>query len=228
MTRQFYLILTVFLALTACSNQTADKSQTDKISADNSSTATTSVDSLPDETKNKNIKLATDATFPCQLSNPDTSVFNIILNNSNSTIKQIGNQRALEREYGELPFEKYCTQDKKQTLTLFIHPGGSINEFSEFEVTYYSPTDSAQTLATNSFVTNSGIKLGLSKEKVIIILGNCFKTVRTDKTKEIIKYHVDDLTQSNFLQRYRYPSYYAEYEFQNDKLARLRFGFEYP
>lgn len=164
----------------------------------------------------------------CQLSNPDTSVFDIILYDRESSIRQVGEKFAPIEEGMDMPYENFCTEDKKQTLTLFFHYGGFKNSFAEFQVKTYSPSDSAALLKTTSFVTNSGIKLGISKIKVVSILGNCFKTIQNDKSKEIIKYIINDFEHSSFLKRFNMPIYYAEYEFESDKLIRFRFGFEYP
>ncbi|MEI6695673.1 MAG: hypothetical protein WCO13_06370 [Bacteroidota bacterium] len=172
--------------------------------------------------------LKINSTYPCQLSSPDTSVFGIKLNDSQSKIKQIGDQFELRNDNEDLPYEKFCSLDKQQTLTLFFHPGGSKNEFSEFQVSYYSKKDAAAVVKTAVFKTEKGIELGLSIQKLIAVLGNCFKTVKTNKNTEIIKYQIDDYKHSDFLKRYNMPVYYAEYEFKNDKLIRFRFGFEYP
>lgn len=182
----------------------------------------------PTTVTSQKITLTADSTYPCQLTKPDTSVYDIILNDRQSSIKQVGEKFAPIEDNVDMPHENFCTQDRMQTLTLFFHYGGARNEFSEFQIKQYSHSDSATVLKATSFKTNSDIKLGLSKANVISILGDCFKTISSNKTKEIIKYHIDDYEHSSFLQRYNYPSYYAEYEFQNDKLVRFRFGFEYP
>ena len=164
----------------------------------------------------------------CQLANPDTSVFGIILLDKKSSIKQVGIMTTTHESENDLPHLNFCTQDKKQTLTLFFHPGGVANEFAEFQVKNYSATDSAKTLMTNSFTTGKEVKLGMSKEKVVAIFGKCYNATNTNNNLELIKYHIDDLNNSKFLERFNYPSYYAEYEFKADKLVRFRFGFEYP
>ena len=164
----------------------------------------------------------------CLLTNPDTSVYNIILHDKESSMRQVGENFAAIDGNMDMPYENFCSQDKKQTLSLFFHYGGVRNSFSEFQVRQYSPSDSAVTLKTNSFVTNSGIKLGISKDKVVSILGSCFKTINNEKTKETIKYRINDFEHSIFLKRFNMPIYYAVYEFRSDKLVRFRFGFENP
>lgn len=180
------------------------------------------------QTATETLKLTTDSTYPCQLANPDTSLFDIILLDPKSSIKQVGEKYVLIDDHKDMMRKHFCSQDQQQTLTLFFHYGGSPNEVTEFQVKQYSPSDSATTLKTNNFVTNSGIKLGLSRQQIISILGNCFKTIRKDKHFEIIKYRIDNFDNSDFLTRFNYPVYYADYEFQDNKLVRFRFGFEYP
>lgn len=172
--------------------------------------------------------MTSDSIHKCQFNKPDTSVFNIILLDSQSAVRQVGESYVLIDDHKDMLRKHFCSQDKTQTLTLFFHYGGGKNEVAEFQVKQYELSDSATTLKTNSFLTNSGIKLGISRQQVTSILGNCFKTVSKNAITETIKYQIDDFNHSAFLSRYNYPSYYAEYEFKENKLVRFRFGFEYP
>ncbi|HRZ43160.1 MAG TPA: hypothetical protein P5228_10710 [Bacteroidales bacterium] len=221
--RQWFILLC--LTLVSCyQSQTSKDKEPHDITKHLDSVVTT-----PSQTIiSQKITLTVDSTYPCQLSNPDTSVYDIILNDRQSSIRQVGDKFSPIEDDIDLPHEDFCTQDREQTLTLFFHYGGVRNEFSEFQVKKYSNSDSAIKLSATIFQTNNGITLGLSKSEVISILGDCFKKVSNSKTKEIIKYRIDDFEHSTFLQRFNYPSYYAEYEFRNDKLVRYRFGFEYP
>jgi uncharacterized protein YecT (DUF1311 family) len=164
----------------------------------------------------------------CQLANPDTSVFGINLLDRNSSMKQVGLMSITHEAANDLPHLSFCTKEKTQTLTLFIHPGGVVNEVAEFQVKNYSESDSALSLETNSFITSNGIVLGMSKSKVTSIFGHCYKTSTTKSNREVIKYHINGFNNSEFLKRFEYPVYYAEYEFEAKKLVRLRFGVEYP
>ena len=221
-----YNIIFLLVLLSASCNQS--QSTVDRKSSDTVNHIKSFTDTTTKKLKDGKIVLIIDSTFPCQLANPDTSVFDIILDDRKSSIKQVGEKFNPIEDNVDMPHENFCSKDKKQTLTLFFHYGGAKNEFSEFQVKKYSTSDSATTLAANTFVTNSRIALGISKEKVVSIFGNCFKTIKNEKAIEIIRYHIDDYGNSCFLKRYNYPSYYAEYEFLNDKLIRFRFGFEYP
>lgn len=67
----------------------------------------------------------------------------------------------------------------------------------------------------------------MSKDSVISIVGSCYITDDFDGNL-VLKYVNEDYDHSKFLQRWRYPKYYAWYKFKEDKLIRFRFGFEYP
>jgi len=78
-----------------------------------------------------------------------------------------------------------------------------------------------------SFKTGKNISLGLSREKVVSILGDGFQ----EKSKEnliILKYVIDNFNSSPFLKFYNMPIYYGEYQFKNNMLTKFSFGFEYP
>lgn len=173
-------------------------------------------------------KTTIDSTYPCQLANPDTSVYGVILRDKESALKQLGEKFETIEDNIDMPHMTYYSQDKSQTLTVFFHYGDYRNEFSEFQVKRISTNDTAEILPTNKFVTNSGIMLGLPKVEIISIFGECFKTINKNINTEIIKYRIDDFPNSEFLHRFNMPSYYSEYEFRDDKLVRFRFGFEYP
>ena len=77
------------------------------------------------------------------------------------------------------------------------------------------------------FITESNIKLGISRDQLFKIKGNNYTTEKTN-SKEIIKYRITEENTSGFLLRYNYPSYYAFYEFMDGTLKKMSFGFEYP
>lgn len=172
--------------------------------------------------------LGIDSTYPCQLSKPDTSIFDIILNEPNSSIKKIGKQNHLKETDNDFPCVRFSNQDKTESLTLFLFYGSGENEFSEFEVKKWYPLDSATETTSDQFISGYGIRLGMTKKDVISILGNCFKASTSVTGTEILEYHLDNFNESDFLQRFNMPSYHAKYEFSKGKLIHFRFGFEYP
>jgi hypothetical protein len=69
------------------------------------------------------------------------------------------------------------------------------------------------------------IQLGMTRKEVESILGkpNIYSNNK-------IRYRIVDLDLSNsaFLKRYNYPSYYIEAQFFQEKLVKYKFGFDYP
>jgi len=168
-----------------------------------------------------------DTTVPCQLTKPDTSVFGIHLLNGNSSIKVIGEKYELIEDNIDMPHIRFNSNNNKQVLTLYFHYGGAKNKFSEFQIANNIAKRKNKALKTSEFVTNNKIKLGLTQTQLIKILGECFKSEKSND-KEVFKYRIDDFKNSHFLRVYNYPVYYADYEFTKGRLTRFRFGFEYP
>lgn len=122
-------------------------------------------------------------------------------------------------------------RDKTQLAKFDMHGGDVEYSISEFEVKYAVNSQDKSNFVLDTaeeFVTDNGIKLGLSKQSVIDILGNEFKREKDEgKSFEILKYFLDG-DDSVFLQRFKMPIYYGTYVFDKDKLIKFSFGFEYP
>lgn len=102
-----------------------------------------------------------------------------------------------------------------------------INEFSEFQVRYYnSVNQDLKITQKNIFESENKIKLGITVGDLRSIKGEPYKI--TTKQTTCFYYKIDDYENSEFLNRYNYPSYYANYEFKNGYLIEFSFGFEYP
>ncbi len=168
-----------------------------------------------------------DTTYPCQLINPDTSIYGICLSDQLSSKKMLGKRIDWIEGGGDMPRNYFISNDKKQLLTLYFHYGGGINEYMEFEVSNNMTRIDTTILPTTEFITEKNIKIGISKESVIAKLGECYKIEKL-LGHEIIRYNLDDFHNSEYLQRHNMPIYYAEYEFENNILIRFRFGFRYP
>jgi hypothetical protein len=78
-----------------------------------------------------------------------------------------------------------------------------------------------------NFRTDSNIKLGMSKENVLKIKGNKFKTSLLPTGEKVITYIIDN-PNSKILSSNNMPVYLAEFYFKNDKLYRYWFGFPNP
>lgn len=215
MMKAFKLALCAVVLLTGCT-------QTQSPNA-----GTTSTEAAKDSAQPPVV--ASNTTQPCQLANPDTSVFGILLEDSASVAKQVGKVLVLKDLDEALPAQyTVFSEDEKQKLTLIFHPGNITNRFSEFMVGPVPAGEQRPTVKTKIFVTNSGIQLGLSKAQVIAILGACYQASAPDRDTDILRYHIDDFANSAFLKRYNMPIYYAEYTFEKDVLTAFKFGFENP
>jgi hypothetical protein len=113
-----------------------------------------------------------------------------------------------------------------QYLKMRQFPGSFKNSFGLFEVGKLDlkSKQDLKKLPFESFVTESGIRLGISKEELIQIKGKKFQLVNRNEAETLI-YTLDDHT-SVFLNKYNMPSYTAKYSFLNEKLVAFSFGFD--
>ena len=163
----------------------------------------------------------------CDFLEPDTSLYGITLRNSISADKVIGTANKID-ESDQYHF--YSTMDN-ETLTLTQHPGDGKNQISIFSVAFSDKAEHEyKQLNIETFYTEKGIKLDLTKEQVIGKLGNCYAVV--DSTKDCIElyYRIENPKDSRtkILETNNMPVYYATYTFCQNKLRYYEFGFEYP
>jgi len=163
----------------------------------------------------------------CKFLDPDTSLCGIILRNSTSADKVLGTDNKTDDQE---KYHFYSNLDN-ETLTVTQHPGDGKNQISIFSVAFSDKADHGyKQLKIETFQTEKGIKLGLTKEEVIGKLGNCYTVV--DSTKDCIElyYRIESPNDSRarFLETNNMPIYYATYTFCKSKLRYYEFGFEYP
>jgi hypothetical protein len=163
----------------------------------------------------------------CDFLNPDTSLCGIILRDSESATMVIGTENKTDdhQQY------HFYSNFERETLTLTQHPGDGKNQISIFSVSYSDKASHGyKQLNIDTFKTEKGIKLGMSKQQVIAILGNCYETI--DSTEDFVSlYYRIEMpkdSKSKLLQTNNMPIYYATYGFSNDKLEGYEFGFENP
>ena len=158
---------------------------------------------------------------------PDTIIGKISLINSQNVDSYLGNDVMSTLNDDGLPNSSVISKDMKQRLTFYFHPGSKIKEFSEFHVSYNDGAKKNDITAEDAeFISESGIKLGMSLDDFLIIKGEPDKLEKNKTT--IYYYKIDEFENSDFLKRYNMPIYYAEYEFEQDYLIAFKFGFEYP
>ncbi len=158
---------------------------------------------------------------------PDTCIGMISLYQSNKIEKYLGKDPMSRILDDYFPSLNVLSSDKTQKLTVIFHPGSVVNEFSEFSISYNTDNE-VETYITsdNEFITESGIKLGISIDELKGIKGIPASTIEDETV--LISYKIVGIENSEFLRRYNMPEYYARYKFENGKLIEFQFGFEYP
>lgn len=163
----------------------------------------------------------------CVLANPDTSISGIKLRNPESTRAVIGTKDQAD----SLEHYHYFSIDGRETLTLTQHLGDKNHQISILKVEYSTKkANEYRQLKIDTFKTEKGIKLGMTKQQVIDRLGTCYAAL--DSTKEYIELYYTLQTpndsKTKILTTNNMPVYYASYKLWNDKLKKFEFGFERP
>lgn len=125
------------------------------------------------------------------------------------------------------PWYAFASRDGRQISRLRRHARRVIHSYLEFEVRR-GRDPRAVTLAADSFVTGKGVRLGMTRTQVIALFGLCFAARRKGKT-ETVRYEVEEDgagQTSPVLKAANMPQYFAEYEFEDGRLIRFRFGHE--
>ncbi len=124
-----------------------------------------------------------------------------------------------------LPYVEFTDKYKKIKLKLVTFPGSGYNDIYQFSVEYISNTDKLNTISYDDFITESQIKLGITKLELIKIKGDNYSI-----ENNIIKYIISQESDKGkkFLKKYNMPYYYAHYTFEKDTLIKMDFGFIYP
>ena len=211
------IIFTLLYCLTSCS------------SSDNKPVAVDNRISPPEPDKNlrekyeeqQKVKIPT-----CVFDNPDTSLSNIKLRDVESATTVL----KVKRLNGDTTYN-FCTQDKRQILSVTVHPGDYYSQVSIFQVKYSDSKNLKTTsLSIDNFSTEKNIKLGLTKKEVVSMLGHCYSASDSTNKGISISYRLENPQDSRtkLLERQNMPIYYAIYIFRNDKLVEFEFGFEYP
>ena len=155
---------------------------------------------------------------------PDISVNNIKLSDTTSVVLGYSDLKynVIEGKE-ELLYVIFTNENKTEILKLYLFYGAKRNEFYQAEISPYDKKTISNPTKYKNFSTESGIKLGISKKDLIKIKGNNFV-----ETNHILRYEISDYEKSHFLGKYNLPIYFAEYTFDQDKLSKIYFGFEYP
>lgn len=169
------------------------------------------------------------AIAECQLEQPDLGVAGMRLLDPNSARSVVGAQARLYDGEEDLPHARFVNNDGAQELSLFAQFDADIDQYSEAEVK--EATSSALVLdgvAVAEFVTERGVRLGMTTDEVVSLIGACVKAREASGVFEIVQYEILSREMSPKMRAFGFQVYFAEYEFQNGQLIRFRFGFENP
>ncbi|WP_341900783.1 hypothetical protein [Fluviicola taffensis] len=150
----------------------------------------------------------------CVFSSPDHTLSGIELRNAASTEQVLGKDTKLTGDSTHL----FYSGNRKQMLALTVFAGDYLNQVSVFRV-YYAPNGNQPypKMKTSDFVTEKGIRLGISRKELTGKLGSCYIVKDSTANTVTLKYLiVQDLV------------YFATYQFRNDQLEAMAFGYEYP
>lgn len=159
----------------------------------------------------------------------DIAISGALLNHPPSAEKPWNITIQLDDPDSDHPKAYVCNQDKTERLALVFYEGDTANIISEFKVErvttrYVDCVVPEQPFP--GFVTAKGIRLGMQKRELVEILGQGYSEYQQpDET--VISYRIDH-KDSDFLLRQNAPAYYGQYHFQENRLVRFAFGFEFP
>jgi len=182
------------------------------------------------------LALPSEAEAACKQIKAESDVIGIRIGDAQSAVRVIGEAGFPTAEQDKnkagadtsLPYVRFATRDGREELKLYEHYGDEVNSYNEIEVTpARASVSAAKRLPVANFTTERGIKLGITEQALTRILGSCLKRRRGNAGETTIQYAIDDPGHA-LLERAKMPSYYAHYVFRRGKLARFKFGFEYP
>ncbi len=163
------------------------------------------------------------SSIKCQLINSkelierryyDSSVNKIYLRNADTVEKILKTDSNLV-DPDDLKTE-IISCDNKKLLTMVFNPGDVINQFSQFIVEYnFRNIKTNLKVEENDFISEKGVRLGLTPDEVTDLLGTAYST---------------DIKNDTLILRYRQEKglYFGNYYFKKEKLIKFWFGEEYP
>ena len=158
---------------------------------------------------------------------PDSTVNNILV---------LGRSESAESFYPYISSEQYIThlrespvigfsnKDNSEYLLLYQYEGGVRNSFGCFEIGYTNDLQKKVTdIDYDKFRTESGLMLGITINELKSIKGSSY-TQDGDK----VVYQLTDYSNSSFLRRHNMPSFFIECTLRDDRIIRIKYGFNYP
>jgi hypothetical protein len=152
----------------------------------------------------------------------DTSINKFVLLNSRSIQETLGDQTGKIIEDEKATRIIVSNSDSSEFLTLFHLDGSNVNTFNEFEVSKKREMGMPiQIVKDKFFVTESGVRLGMTLEQLLQTKGK--GVIKKDTMGvTIISYKIKNTELQN---KYEMPIYESSYYFKKNKLFRFTFGF---
>ena len=163
---------------------------------------------------------------------PDTTVSGFLLCDSTSALSLFGRIHYDELidlgPPGGLPRVHFKNATGKEVLSLYFHPGTYENQYPEVRISMDSSETIRAALPIDHFSSGRGVRLGLTSAEIIERFGRSGSGALDADKNVALSYSITGPSPSSFLERFNYPSYYAHFTFEQDRLIDYRFGFEYP
>jgi hypothetical protein len=158
---------------------------------------------------------------------PDSTVNNILI---------LHNAESSKLFYPEISSEKFITflrnspvlgftnKKAEEYLLLYQYEGGVKYAFSCFEIGKTKSINKDLTATDyEKFKTENGLMLGMSLNDLERIKGKSYT-----KEKNKIIYQIIDHADSDFLKSYNMPAYFLECILEDNKIVKIKYGFDYP
>jgi hypothetical protein len=158
---------------------------------------------------------------------PDSTVNGIlVLSRSESVISfhyNISSEKYITH-LRESPVIGFSNKNNSEYLLLYQYEGGVKNGFSCFEIGYTSDLEREFTaLNYDKFKTESGLMLGMTLKELENVKGGSY----TQYENKVV-YQLTDYPNSSFLRSHNMPAYFLECTMRNDRIIRIKYGFDYP
>ncbi|MBY6243273.1 hypothetical protein [Methylosinus sp. Sm6] len=165
----------------------------------------------------------------CKVSQIETDIEAVRLDDESSAERALGALDALPFAGDDMPSLLLFNGDRSEMATLTQFPGAMRGSFGVIEVrsAVGASRRPGKMLEAEHLSSEHGVKLGVSQQFVVDLLGLCFTPKKTKGGRMTIRYETDD-PDHPFLKRTGLPNYFAEYTFRHDRLVAFRYGSDNP
>lgn len=176
-------------------------------------------------------KIENETVITEKFSKPDFKINQLELREENSLTNFYSQNIKLLDHLRYSPVTIFTDKEKKEYLIAYQYEGDVKNSFSCFEVGHLKDDpklekENVVKTKYDNFMTESGLKLGITLEEITNLKGSDFK-VEKKPNEEIIRYTIDNPDDPK-IKQYEMPPYFMEFYLKDNKVYKIIFGFEYP